>query len=379
MANGQTAIQLSQQTFVVNIYTRGIMMVVFLSMTSRRAAFAAAVLALLLANPGAPAHGQDHTEHGGSVETMSHDDHQMTPEMLAVLRERIPAYRDAPDQRILLEMQMMGPGQSRYLSADSVRGETAVLVLIHGFGETGDRVMTEAVQPMATIFPAAMSAGMSMMGSDHIQQSIDDLTAAGAKTIIVVPMASSRRNSLIYQWQYIFGLREHGAYYDVPRVQTDERVILADPPAGHPLITQIVLDHALEMSTDPENEVVFIIAHGPVYEKENQEQLAAMAVQARRIQELGGFSSVEGVTLQDDAAPEVRAGNVAALRKKIEAATAAGKRVLIVTDLLAARSIQWKIERDLEGLDYEFSVKGISMHPNFRRWFQETVMDAIKQ
>lgn len=328
---------------------------------------------LLLTGPSALA--QDHAAHQADA----HATHQMSPEMLAVLRDRIPAYREYTDQQIGLEMQMMGPNEFRYLSDDGLRGETGVLVLIHGFGETGNRVMAEAVQPLAGIFPAAMAAGMSMMGSEHIQSAMDALQAHGAQRIVVVPMVSSRANTLIYQWQYIFGMREHGGFYDVPRVHTDARIIMTDPPADHPLITRIILDHALELSTNPANEVLFVLAHGPIHEAENQAQLETMAGQARRLQELGGFSRVEGVTLQDDAAPAVRAGNVAALRSKIEAATAAGKQVLIVTDLLAARSIQWKIERDLAGLDYKFSVKGITQHPEFRRWFQETVMSAMKQ
>ena len=122
---------------------------------------------------------------------------------------------------------------------------------------------------------------------------------------------------------------------------------------------------------------MFVVAHGPIYDAENREQLEVMAGQAKRIQDLGGFSRVEGVTLQDDAIPKVREANVAKLRQKIEDATADDKRVLIVADLLAARSIQWKIERDLDGLDYEFSVKGVSMHPNFTQWFQETVSEAM--
>jgi len=353
-------------------------MAVFIRIHMRTIAACLVALALLPI-PGLQPAAQDHADHQGTIETVSHGDHQMTPEMFAVLRERIPAYREAPDQQIRLAMQMMGPNKSRYLSPASVQGETAVVVLIHGFGETGDRVMAEAVQPMADIFPTAMSAGMSMMGSTHIQKSLDDVTAAGAKTVVVVPMVSSRRNTLIYQWEYIFGLREHGGYFDVPRVSTDDRVIMTDPPAGHPLITRIVLDHTLEMSQDPEREAVFIVAHGPIFDEENQAQLKVLAAQAERIKELGGFWSVEGITLQDDAAPEVRAANVEKLRAKIAAATAEGKRVLIVTDLLAARSIQWKIERDLAGLDYEFSVKGITMHPDFTRWFQETVMAAMKQ
>ncbi len=145
----------------------------------------------------------------------------------------------------------------------------------------------------------------------------------------------------------------------------------------HPLITEIILDHALKISDDPANEVVFVLAHGPVHDEENRMQLAAMAKQAERIQDMGGFASVEGITLQDDGASAVRAKNVAALREKIEAATADGKEVLIVTSLLAARSIQWKIERDLEGLDYRFSVDGLTVHENFGSWFRETVMAAV--
>jgi len=272
----------------------------------------------------------------------------------------------------------MDPGESRYISAASVQGEAGVLVLIHGFGPTGDRIMAEAVEPLSGIFPSAMSSGMAMMSAAPIQESLDALAKAGVNKIVVVPMVSSQRNTLMYQWQYIFGEREHGGYYDVPQVTTDAEVIITDPPAGHPLITQILLDHALEMSTDPANEVVFVIAHGPIHEEENQAQLVVMAGQAKRIQELGGFSRVEGVTLQDDATVAVRAANVVKLRQKLEAAIADEKRVLIVADLLAARSIQWKIEKDLAGLDYQFSVKGTTMHRNFKEWFQETVSAALK-
>ena len=313
------------------------------------------------------------------METLSHEHHhEMSPEDFDTLRARLPSAAEETDQQIALEMKMMGPNKSRYISEESVQGETAVLVLIHGFGPTGDRIMTDAVKPMADIFPTAMSAGMAMMGSEHIQKSLNDLENIGdAESIIVVPMVSSKRNTLIYQWQYIFGLREEGAYLDVPRVSTEARVIMADPPAGHPLITQILLDHALEISSDPSNEVVIIVAHGPVHDEEYRAQLESLAKQAQRVQKLGGFASVQGMTLQDDAAADVRAGNVKKLREAIEEATGDGKEVLIVTDLLAARSIQWKIERDLDGLNYQFSEKGISMHPDFVTWYQENLMAAM--
>ena len=342
----------------------------------RHSALSCVTLFLVLVS-GTNGNVLDHSEHNNATEDSSHDSHQMTSQMLEVMRERIPSYREFSDQQIALQMQMMAPDDSRYLSGDSVNAEHGVLALIHGFGETGDRIIAEALQPMANIFPSAISAGMSMMNSAHIQDSLNDLENAGVNTVVVVPLVSSKRNTLMYQWQYIFSMRDRGGYYDVPQVNTDARLVITDPPGGHPLITQILLDHALEMSTDPSKEVVFIIAHGPVFEEENQAQLEIMAGQAKRIQKIGGFSHVEGVTLQDDAVAEVRDANVAKLRRKIEDASADGKKVLVVTDLLAARSIQWKVERDLAGLDYEFSIKGVSMHPNFRQWFQETVAEAM--
>ncbi len=326
---------------------------------------------LALAAQDHSGHDMDHSGHGaGGV-------HEMSDEMLAVLRERIPLYREYNVQQIQLEMQMMGPNEYRYLSAENVSGDIGVLVLIHGFGTTGNRIMQDSVQPLGQIFPTAMGAGMAMMSSDHIQQALDRLAEAGAKKIVVVPMVSSDANTLKYQWDYILGRRDEGAYLDVAQVETDLDIVITDPPAVHPLITEIILDHALKISDDPANEVVFVLAHGPVHDEENRMQLAAMAKQAERIQDMGGFASVEGITLQDDGASAVRAKNVAALREKIEAATADGKEVLIVTSLLAARSIQWKIERDLEGLDYRFSVDGLTVHENFGSWFRETVMAAV--
>ncbi len=336
------------------------------------------LLATALLAPGA-ALAQDHAGHNEHSQHAGHENHQMTETELAVLRERIPLYKEYNEQQIMLEMQMMGADEARYLSPDSVRGDIGVLVLIHGFGETGNRVMQESVQPLGSIFPTAMGAGMAMMGAGHIQSALDDLVAAGAKKVIVVPMASSAHNTLIYQWQHALGLREQGAFLDVAPAQADVRLVVTDPPAGHPLIREILLDHVLELSTRPADEVVFLVAHGPVFDKENELQLETMARDAERIKALGGFADVQGITLQDDAASAVRAANVEKLRAAIEAAQRDNKKVIVVSTFLAARSIQWKIERDLAGLDYQFSLKGIANHPKFTTWFQETVMDAVKQ
>ncbi len=302
----------------------------------------------------------------------------MTQETYATLRDRVPNYREFTDEQILLEMQMMGGNDWRYLSPEGKSGKTGVLVLIHGFGPTGDRIMREAVTPLGKIFPTAIAAGMSMMNSAHIQSSMDQLAEAGAESVVVVPLSSTRYNSLVYQWEHVFGKRDHGSFLDVPQVETDAKLDFVTPIEDHPLAHEILLDHAKDLSTDPANELVIIVAHGPHWEEENKINLEILGRLATRIQDIGGFSDVKALTLQDDAPSAVRAANVERLRAMVNAADDEGKDVIIVTNLLSARSIQWKIERDLEGLDYKFSVKGISEHPNFAVWLREEVMESLK-
>ena len=324
---------------------------------------------------------QDHSEHDmsqmeGGMDGMSHDGHAMSEEDYAVLRDRIPLYKEYSNEPIMLEMQMMDPDETRYLSAMDKTGKVGILVLIHGLGAAGNAITENAVKPIGAIYPTAISSGMSMMGSAHIQEGLDKLTAAGAEKIIVVPIVATKHNSLYRQWMHVFGKLEDGAYLDVPQATTSAELIFVDPFDDHPLVHEMLLDHATELSTDPANTDVYVLAHGPHYDDDNQAQLEMLGRLAERVKDIGGFNAVTGITLQDDAPTATRAANVERLRGMIEASNAAGREVVVVTNLMSGRSIQWRIEKDLEGLDYKFNVKGLAQHDNFVRWFQSEVMDA---
>ena len=122
--------------------------------------------------------------------------HDMDSNMYDALREKIPLYRDYTNEQIDLSMLMMGPNYEAYVSGEDVQGSVGVLVLAHGFGEVGDRVFTAQLDSMAEVFPTAIGFGMSMTESGHIQAAVDDLTAAGARKIAVVPALSSLGNTL---------------------------------------------------------------------------------------------------------------------------------------------------------------------------------------
>lgn len=304
--------------------------------------------------------------------------HQVTPEVADELRAKIPLFAGYSDAEISLSMEMMGSNYAWYLSDDDVGGTQGVLMLLHGFKNSDPR-FKEQVEPISDIFPTAMAPGMSMMMSDHIQLAVDDIEAAGARTIVVVPIVSTRYNTMMRQWEYIFGRRDEAAYATVDQVDSDAEILMAPPPGDDPLVAEILIDHAMELSEDPSGEFVVIAAHGPQDPADNEKALAELKTLARYVREDGGFAGTDAMTLQDDTPPEVRDRNVEKLRAIVAGARDQGYDVIVVTNLIGTRTIQSKLRSDLKGLDYRFSAKGITEHPNFMKWMGEAVRTELER
>ena len=299
-------------------------------------------------------HSTERDEKGRRLHEMKHE---VSAETLSELREKILGWENITAEEVALSMVQMGPNYEWYISEADTSGATGVLILLHGFRDRGDAVFKDRLQPYAGIFPMALAMGMSMVMSQHIQLGLDDLVAAGATNIVIVPIVSTEYNSMIRQWRYIFGLEDSPAYATVPRVETEARVVFAAPPGDDPFVAEILVDYAGEISTDPDNEVVLIVAHGPSEDGDNQDQLKLMGNLAKIVQEDGGYSAVYAATLQDDAPAEVREANVQKLRGMVESAVAGGKEAIIVTNLMGAYTIQSKLRKDLKGLDYKFNAE----------------------
>lgn len=302
--------------------------------------------------------------------------HVMNPVMLDELRQRIERFRGASDGDIMRTMQQMGPNYTWFLSERDLSAPIGVLILTHGFGGHGDRVMGDRVRVMAEGRPTALAMGMSMMTSDHIQLALNNLAAAGAHDIIVVPAISTRFNSIMRQWNYIFDLQDEPQYASVVRVTPPARLHIVSPLEDHELVGEVLLQYAAEISTDPAREEVIIIAHGPEQPADNQTQLAMLGRLADYIKERADYAAVSALTLQDDAAPQIRAANVALMRAKVSSADEAGRDVLIISNLLGTRIVQSSLRRDLQGLHYKFNSKGLIQHDNFIRWIKLTVAAA---
>ena len=313
-----------------------------------------------------PAQEHEHDQH-------QHGDHVMTPEMFTELRVKVPLYHEYTDAQIMESMERMGPNFRVYLSNADVAGDVGVLALGHGFEVTGNQEFQDAYAPVAAQQPTAVGLGMAMMTSAHIQTAVDELTAAGATTIVVIPNTTVENGGLTRQWGYIFGMQNEAEWLSVPKVQTKAQVIMAPTPTTHPILSSILLDYANAYSQEPESEVVAIVSHGPSEAEDNRKELIILEEHASRIRANSAFAEVRGFTLQDDAPSVVRRTNVGSLREWVENANANDKRVIILTTLLVEGSVQGKIVRDLDGLDYAFNKDGLMLHPDYNDWVLEVI------
>lgn len=303
----------------------------------------------------------------------SHAHHQMTDAQFAELREKVPLYREFSDEQIMENMSRMGPNFHVYLSDADMKGKIGVLALGHGYKSPGNEAFMAAYRPTAQDYPTAAGFGMAMMSSDHIQAAVDELTAAGAETVLVMPVTTLKVGGLIGQWRYIFGLSDDAPWMSVARVQTDARIVFGPTPTTDPLISAILLDHATELSRDPSREVVALVAHGPDNAEGNAKELAILEQHAAVIRAGRPFAEVRGFTLQDDAPSAVREANIRRIREWVEVAIERGDRVIVLTTLPVKGSVHKKIRRDLDGLDYTLSERGVVENPRFGEWVDQVL------
>ena len=320
--------------------------------------------------------GQDGMDQGG----MDHSGHHnITQEEYDLLRAKIVTYRNYTNKQIMDNMMAMPPTHERYISDTELQGDLGIIVLTHGAFEPGDTLFANSLTGLAGQHPVAIGYGMAMMNGNHIQSAIDQLEAAGAKQIVVVPAALSPMGTVYEQWAYYVGEREEAAYLPAPRVTSNVSLTFAAPLAEHPMAAGMLLDHAKEISQNPEKEFLLIVGHGPGDPADNAIELNMLEKHVESVKAEGGFADVKGYNFQDDAPDEIRSANVNTMRGWIEEASAAGLDVIMVGYLLSTRGIQHKIPVDFAGLEFTFNEKGLSAHPDFAKWVEANALETAGQ
>ena len=297
--------------------------------------------------------------------------HHMMDKSLNQLRMSIPTLENMSNDQIMGMMRMMGPN---YFWPVSNQGSQnyGVLIMAHGYGPGGDLDLFNSVQSVGELYQTTLSMGMSMMTSSHVICSVNEMIDKDVEKIFVVPVSSTAHNTLVRQWNYIFNLEEQFAYSEVDRI-TNERIVMLEPINDDIYAKKIILEYTNEISSDPTNEVLIIIAHGPIDQADNEIELRLMNNIGDYIKKHSSIQTVKSFTLQDDAPKAIRDQNLNRIKAFMTASKEDGKRILMVSNLMSGKGIQKKIEEDFEGIDYTFNSKGLLTHPYYIDWIKESV------
>ena len=299
--------------------------------------------------------------------------HHDMDKSLDQLRKSIPSLEKMSNQQIMGMMKMMGPNYYWPVSKNG-SSNNGVLIMAHGYGPGGDLDLFNSVQDVGLAYQTTLSMGMSMMTSSHVICSVNEMINNNVDKIFVVPVSSTAHNTLVRQWNYIFNLEDSYSYSEVERIK-NENIVMLDPISDHIYAKRIILEYTNEISDDPSNEVLIIIAHGPIDADDNKIELALMDNIGQYIKESTNISTVKAFTLQDDAPKHIRERNLENIKTFMKSSQDDGKRILMVSNLMSGQGIQRKLSKDFEGYDYVFNPKGLLTHPLYIEWIKESVIE----
>ncbi len=274
-----------------------------------------------------------------------------------------------------------------------VNPDIGVLVLAHGGPSTKlikneenkydklllwNKMVIDAVKPLEKKFNIEIAFGMA--DPETIQAATDRLEEKGAKKIVAVPLFISSYSSIIENTAFILGLRKRTktSQKELTSIKSNVEFVMTSAIDSHPLIAEILLDRASELSKNPDDETVIIIGHGPNDPEQNEKWLKEMMILASFVKEKGDFKDVKVTTLRDDAPKETREKATMILREMVMMASLKGNAI-VIPHLIARGGIESGIPERLKGLDYIYNGKTLLPHENITKWIDLSITHILKK
>ena len=265
------------------------------------------------------------------------------------------------------------------LPAASLRAEeVGVLILAHGGSGRWNQAVQQTVAEAQLTYPTQITFGMGMHPQEvqDLQRAVQALEQQGVSRLVVVPLLISSASEVMRQFQYLLGLRDHGPWEaQVKPIERHVPVVMTGPLDDDPVVAEVLLERASNLSQTPAEESIVLVAHGPNSDEDNLQWLAVMDRLARRVKELGHFRAVIPVTMRDDAPKPVQEEATRRMRELIRLQSERG-RTLVVPLLLANGGVETKIPERLEGLRYVYQGQALLPHPKLAQWIANRVRAA---
>ena len=264
-----------------------------------------------------------------------------------------------------------------------------VMVMAHGGGEEWNSHVLQAVEPLKARYPVEVAFGMADAGS--IEAAAQRLESQGVQHVGVVRVFISGESWYDRTLQ-ILGIRDgapargdqehsHAATANMPMPmgfwKLDTELVFhvnVDGLADAEEMDEVLTTRIRALSSDPENEVAVVIAHGPGDEAENQRWIEKITSRTTSAQAELGLADIRVFTLREDW-PDSRTAAEQEIRDYISQANSRGLTPIVVPYRVQGFG---PYERVLNELDYRADKVGLLPHPNVGLWIarQANLMQA---
>ncbi len=256
-----------------------------------------------------------------------------------------------------------------------------VLVMAHGGSDQWNQSVEEAIAPLRAQYPVRLAFGMADAGS--LEVAVHELEAEGARHIGVVRLFISGE-SWYERTEQILGITQGApsreqAMADAAgheamgmpmgfwQIDTDLAFHMSDEGlADAEEMDAVLLDRIRSLSSQPQDEVVLVLAHGPGDDEENRRWINKISERTRLAQQTLNLHDIRAFTLREDW-QDKRELAEQQIRDFIAAANAAGRRVLVVPYRVQGFGPYHDV---LQGLDYRADEVGLVPHDNVVLWVE---------
>lgn len=226
--------------------------------------------------------------------------------------------------------------------------ETGILLLAHSGTPEWNAQLTQLAAQVAKQKPAELAHGVGTRAD--VQSAVDRLVKRGVTEIVAVPLFAPP-DSYVAPAEYLQG-------FSVP-IRTSPAAI------DHPVIMDIFLSRALEISRNPADEVLVLAGYGATDPQSKTRWTVNLAPAARQLNALQRFAAVVTLGMRTEAPTPTEQQQ---LQRMFQRHTASGKRILVVAILVAAGASEPSVQPWLEGRPYETAKAGVMPDDRLVEW-----------
>ena len=252
-----------------------------------------------------------------------------------------------------------------------------VVIMPHGATKPYNDAIEKTIQPLKKKYQVEMAYGMG--DSISLQNAVSNLEGKGIKRIVFVRMYPSS-DQFKEKTDYILGLDSRvPEQWDglIPsQVRTSAIINTFGGYEEDSLIAGIFLDRIKEVSKNPTEETIILLAHGGKNEQAEKLRNEKMDSHISWIQKQSNppFKKIIGMTLREDW-PDKRAKALKEIKKVVKEGNSSGK-VIIISNRLHGSG---PYNHFLKGLEFEMNSKGLAPHPNLTKWIEKGIEIAVNK